>query len=129
MRKRLLLGGLGWCFFGVGAVNGSPQFFGKSFGKDRGHARARLEFLMDEQGNAYPIDDPHATELTALYQRSLGQDASTEAVQAMLSYTPVFGDLAGNDHLAAALLGALQSLQTRGVQATLEAVNRGELDA
>ena len=47
----------------------------------------------------------------------------------MLSYTPVFGDLAGNDHLAAALLGALQSLQTRGVQATLEAVNRGELDA
>ena len=84
---------------------------------------------VDEQGNAYPIDDPHATELTALYQRSLGQDASTEAVQAMLSYTPVFGDLAGNDHLAAALLGALQSLQTRGVQATLEAVNRGELDA
>lgn len=82
---------------------------------------------VDELGQPYPIDDPHAAELTALYQRSLGHGASIEAVQTMLSYAPVFGDLAGNAPLAAALLGALQSLQTRGVRATLEAANRGEL--
>ncbi|OGB19738.1 MAG: mannitol dehydrogenase [Burkholderiales bacterium RIFCSPLOWO2_12_67_14] len=82
---------------------------------------------VDELGNAYAIDDPHAAELTALYQRTLGQGASTEAVQAMLSYAPVFGDLAGNEPLATALLRALQSLQTRGVPATLVAVNHGEL--
>lgn len=84
---------------------------------------------VDELGQPYPIDDPHAAELTALYQRSLGHGASIEAVQAMLSYAPVFGDLAGNVPLAAALLGALQSLQTRGVRATLVAANHGELDA
>ena len=82
---------------------------------------------VDELGQPYPIDDPHAADLTALYQRSLGQGASAEAVQAMLSYAPVFGDLAGNAPLAAALLKALQSLQTRGVLATLVAVNNGEL--
>ena len=84
---------------------------------------------VDELGNAYAIDDPHAADLTALYQRTLGQGASTEAVQAMLSYAPVFGDLVGNQALAAALLPALQSLQTHGVRATLDAVNRGELGA
>ncbi|MDR7151356.1 fructuronate reductase [Hydrogenophaga palleronii] len=82
---------------------------------------------VDELGQPYPIDDPHAAELTALYQRSLGQGASIEAVQAMLSYAPVFGDLAGNAALAAALLSALQSLQAHGVLATLVAMNRGEL--
>jgi fructuronate reductase len=82
---------------------------------------------VDELGQPYLIDDPHAADLTALYQRSLGQGASLEAVQTMLSYTPVFGDLAGHAPLAAALLGALQSLQTRGVLATLVAVNREEL--
>ncbi len=84
---------------------------------------------VDEQGQPYPIDDPQGTELTALHQRTLGQGASIDAVQAMLSYAPVFGDLAGNAPLAVALLKALQSLQTRGVQATLVAVNRGELGA
>ena len=84
---------------------------------------------VDEQGSAYAIDDPHAADLTALHQRTLGQGASAAAVQAMLSYAPVFGDLAGNEPLADALLPALQSLQTRGVRATLEAVNRGELGA
>jgi fructuronate reductase len=84
---------------------------------------------VDEQGNAYTIDDPHAADLTALHQRTLGQGASADAVQAMLSYAPVFGNLAGNEPLAAALLPALQSLQARGVRATLDAVNRGELGA
>ncbi|MBT9551094.1 MAG: mannitol dehydrogenase family protein [Hydrogenophaga sp.] len=81
----------------------------------------------DELGQPYPIDDPHAAELTALYQRSLAQGVTVEAVHQMLSYAPVFGDLAGSAPLAAALLGTLQSLQKHGVRATLDAVNRGEL--
>lgn len=84
---------------------------------------------VDELGQTYTIDDPHATVLTSLYQRTLGQGIDIKAVQAMLSYAPVFGDLAGNAPLAAALLIALQSLQTRGVLGTLVAMNQGELAA
>lgn len=84
---------------------------------------------VDELGQAYGIDDPHATQLTVLYQQSLGQGVSPHTVQAMLAYAPVFGDLAGHAALTAALLPLLQSLQTQGVAATLEAVNRGELTA
>jgi fructuronate reductase len=54
---------------------------------------------------------------------------NTQSVDAMLAYAPVFGDLAGNATLTAALIPLLQSLQTQGVAATLEAVNRGELTA
>jgi fructuronate reductase len=81
---------------------------------------------VDELGNTYRIDDPHAVELTALYQQSLAQGVTLESVRAMLAYAPVFGDLAGNAPLTAALLPVLQSLQTHGVLATLQAVNRGE---
>ena len=90
---------------------------------------AWLHYLrgVDEQGEAYAVDDPRAAELTALYQRSLGRGASTEAVQTMLSFAPVFGDLAGNTTLAAALQVSVQALQSRGVLGTLEALNRGEL--
>jgi fructuronate reductase len=84
---------------------------------------------VDELGQTYAIDDPHAAALTALYRRSLGQGASLQAVQDMLAYAPVFGDLAGNAALTTALFNALQSLQTRGVTGTLLAVNRGELVA
>ena len=81
---------------------------------------------VDELGQTYRIDDPHATELTALYQSSLGRGVSPQAVQALLGYAPVFGDLAGNAALTAALLPVLQSLQTQGVAQTIQAVNRGE---
>lgn len=84
---------------------------------------------VDELGQSYRIDDPHAAALTALYQQSLGQGVSPHTVQAMLAYAPVFGDLAGNAALTAALVPLLQSLQAHGVAATLEAVNRGELVA
>jgi fructuronate reductase len=77
---------------------------------------------VDEAGQPYTIDDPHAAALTALYQRTLGQGVSEQAVQAMLAYAPVFGDLAGNAVLVAALLPALQSLQAHGVAATLAAM-------
>lgn len=84
---------------------------------------------VDELGQAYRIDDPHTEALTALYQQSLAQGVSPAAVQAMLAYAPVFGDLAGNAALTAALLPLLQSLQAHGVAATLQAVNHGELTA
>ncbi|WP_240792003.1 mannitol dehydrogenase family protein [Rhodoferax bucti] len=84
---------------------------------------------VDELGQSYRIDDPHAAALTALHQQSLAQGVTTQTVQAMLGYASVFGDLAGNAALTAALLPLLQSLQTHGVAATLEAVNLGELAA
>jgi fructuronate reductase len=84
---------------------------------------------VDELGQAYRIDDPHAEALFALYQKSLGQGVNTQSVYAMLAYAPVFGDLAGNATLTAVLIPLMQSLQTVGVAATLEAVNRGELTA
>lgn len=84
---------------------------------------------VDELGQSYRIDDPHAAALTALHQQSLAQGVTTQTVHTMLGYAPVFGDLAGNAALTAALLPLLQSLQAHGVSATLEAVNRGELAA
>lgn len=84
---------------------------------------------VDEQRQSYRIDDPHADALTALYQTSISQGVSTASVHAILAYAPVFGDLAGNTALTAALLPLLQSLQLHGVAATLSAVNRGELAA
>jgi len=84
---------------------------------------------VDELGQSYPIDDPHAAALTALYQQSLAQGVNPQAVQAMLAYAPVFGDLAGNAPLTTALVPLLRSLQANGVAATLDAVNHGELAA
>lgn len=84
---------------------------------------------VDELGQSYRIDDPHAAALSALYQQSLALGVNTQTVQAMLAYAPVFGDLAGHAALTKALLPLLQSLQAHGVSATLDAVNRGELSA
>jgi fructuronate reductase len=78
---------------------------------------------VDEQGQTYRIDDPHATQLSALHQASIGQGVNTQSVQTMLAYAPVFGNLAGHAALTAALLPLLKSLQAHGVAATLEAVN------
>jgi fructuronate reductase len=83
---------------------------------------------VDESGQSYAIDDPHAKALTDLYQRSIGRELNLDSVQAMLAYTPVFGDLEGNATLANTLLRALQSLQAQGVAGTLLAVNRGEIN-
>ncbi|AOW15418.1 mannitol dehydrogenase [Hydrogenophaga crassostreae] len=80
---------------------------------------------VDELGQSYRIDDPHASELTTLYQQTLALGVSPNSVQTMLGYAPVFGDLAGNAALTAALVPLLTSLQVHGVVETLEAVNRG----
>lgn len=84
---------------------------------------------VDEAGQTYTIDDPHAQALTDLYRRTIGRELNASTVNEMLAYAPVFGDLAGNATLAHALLRALQSLQAQGVNGTLLAVNRGELSA
>lgn len=89
---------------------------------------AWMHFLrgVDELGATYRVDDPHAVELTALYQQSLAQGVTSETVQALLAYAPVFGDLAGHAPLIQALLPVLQSLQAHGVNATLQAMNHQE---
>jgi len=91
---------------------------------------AWLHYLrgVDEAGQTYAIDDPHAQLLSDLYRRTIGSRLNVASVQEMLAYTPVFGDLAGNATLANALLRALESLAKNGVTGTLLAVNRGEIN-
>jgi fructuronate reductase len=84
---------------------------------------------VDELGQTYPIDDPHAPALAVLYQQTLNRGVNGTTVQQMLAYAPVFGDLAGNEPLVAAVVSALQSLQTRGVVGTLMSMGRGESTA
>ncbi|MBT0570027.1 mannitol dehydrogenase family protein [Curvibacter sp. CHRR-16] len=74
---------------------------------------------VNESGEAYTVDDPHAAALQALYRETVGQHTHVESVQRMLAYAPVFGDLAGNTTVAQAVLPHLQRLQTLGVQASL----------
>lgn len=82
---------------------------------------------VNEQGQSYAIDDPHGPALKALYWDGLGQGATADTIKAMLSYTPVFGDLQNQDTLTSAVLPLLLSLQQTGVTTTLEALNKGEL--
>jgi fructuronate reductase len=78
---------------------------------------------VDEGGRALAIDDPLATELTALHARALGEPEVREQARIFTLYRPVFGDdLAGQPALVAALAAHLHSLRTLGVRATLEAM-------
>lgn len=84
---------------------------------------AWLHYLRgtDEAGQPYPIDDPQAAELAALRQRAQTAGDVTAQAACFTRHAPVFGDLAEHPVLVAALAVALQSLQQRGVQGTLEA--------
>jgi fructuronate reductase len=82
-----------------------------------------LHFLRghDEAGQRYAIDDPLAAALQA-WQREGDALADAQACADHLTrFTPVFGDLAGEPRLVAALAPPLQSLRERGVAATLAA--------
>jgi fructuronate reductase len=68
---------------------------------------------QDEAGRGYPIDDPMAAGLARLLQ---------QGDEALLACEPVFGELAGDPRLKAAVSGPLRSLRERGVLATLEAM-------
>lgn len=76
---------------------------------------------VDEAGRPYPVDDPQAAVLQALHQQHLAAGATAAGVHALLAHGPVFGDLAGHDGLAQAVLAPLQRLQQQGVVAALAA--------
>lgn len=82
-----------------------------------------LHFLCgrDEAGNAYAIDDPLAPALQALAREAEALADPLARAERLTRFAPVFGDLAGEPLLVAALAPALQSLRERDVAATLAA--------
>jgi fructuronate reductase len=82
-----------------------------------------LHFLRghDEAGQPYPIDDPLAALLQALWREAQALPDARARAEHLTRFAPVFGDLAGEPRLVAALAPWLQSLQARGVAATLTA--------
>jgi fructuronate reductase len=82
-----------------------------------------LHFLRghDEAGQPYPIDDPLAALLQALWREAQALPDAQARAEHLTRFAPVFGDLAGEPRLVAALAPWLQSLQARGVAATLTA--------
>lgn len=85
---------------------------------------AWLHYLrgVDEAGQAYPVDDPLAAQLTALSAQACALTDPLARARALMQVPAVFGDLAQSEALAAALAPHLHSLATQGVAATLEAL-------
>jgi fructuronate reductase len=83
---------------------------------------AWLHYLRghDEHGEPFPIDDPLAAALATLAEQACAIADPRERAAALTRFKPVFGDLAGALPLVDALAPALESLQKRGVRATLE---------
>jgi fructuronate reductase len=75
---------------------------------------------VDEAGQRYPIDDPLAAELAAWRSRAMARPSTLERAAEFTRFAPVFGDLAGEPRLAAAIASAWDRLQTQGAAATLE---------
>jgi fructuronate reductase len=73
----------------------------------------------DEAGRAYALDDPLADELAALHARAMSRATPHERAAEITRFAPVFGDLADEPRLIAALTHALEALQSQGVAATL----------
>ena len=84
---------------------------------------AWLHYLRghDEAGRAYAIDDPLALALQALHCEADVLADPLARADRLTRFAPVFGDLAGDARLVAALAGPLQCLRERGVWATLAA--------
>ena len=82
-----------------------------------------LHFLRgrDEAGRDYALDDPLAPALQALHREVEALPDAQARAEHFSRFAPVFGDLAGEPRLVAALTPALQSLRERGVAATLDA--------
>jgi len=80
-----------------------------------------LHFLRgrDEAGREYPIDDPLAAALQGLSREAMALPDPRDRAERLTLFAPVFGDLAGEPRLVSALAPWLQSLQERGVAATL----------
>jgi fructuronate reductase len=73
----------------------------------------------DEAGQRYAIDDPLAPELTALHARAAARDTPAQRAAEFTRFAPVFGDLANEPRLVAALAHALEALRDQGVHQTL----------
>lgn len=84
---------------------------------------AWLHYLrgVDEQGRAYPIDDPLAGALEALRREADAQPTELLRVGTYLGFAPVFGALGARPGLVAAVARHTALLRERGVQATLAA--------
>ncbi len=78
----------------------------------------------DEVGTRHAIDDPLASELVTLHARAMSHPFAQEQAAAFTRFAPVFGDLAGEPHLVAALAAALSRLLNQGVRAALESLDR-----
>ena len=73
----------------------------------------------DEAGQPYAIDDPLAPALQALLREAEALPDPRARADHLTRFAPVFGDLAGEPRLVAALAPALQSLREHGIAATL----------
>jgi mannitol-1-phosphate/altronate dehydrogenase len=73
----------------------------------------------DEAGHEHALDDPLADELAALHVRAMGRATANECAAEITRFSPVFGDLADEPRLVAALAHALEALQSHGVAAAL----------
>ena len=84
---------------------------------------AWLHYLrgVDEAHQRYPIEDPLTGELAALRREAQACTSAEDRARVFTRFGPVFGDLADHPVLGPALAQALQSLEQRGVRATLEA--------
>ena len=72
----------------------------------------------DEQGKAYPIQDPLAEALQArLSAVEQGSDIDVQRAHALIGYAPVFGDLAGCEELIIAVAHHAMVLRQQGVRA------------
>ncbi len=74
----------------------------------------------DEAGQRYTLDDPLAAELAALHARAMARPSALERAAEFTRFAPVFGGLADEPRLVAALAGALEALQEQGVRRALE---------
>ncbi len=74
----------------------------------------------DETGQRYTLDDPLAAPLAALHERAASRPTAHQRAAEFTRFAPVFGDLADQPRLVAALSAALEALREHGVPATLE---------
>jgi fructuronate reductase len=73
----------------------------------------------DEAGRKYTLDDPLADELAALHARAMDRATPEARAAEITRFAPVFGDLADEPRLVAALAHALEALRSQGVATTL----------
>ena len=74
---------------------------------------------QDDAGQRYAIDDPLAEALQALHHQAEARPDAHARADHFTRFAPVFGDLAGEPRLVAALAPALHRLREQGVAATL----------